>query len=153
MERDVTISGRTIKRVAQVLMALVALAVLAFLIVWVAQAGGGKDSSSAIPAEVKKSRYQSVLLSDGRLLIGRVRNGDERYLLLRDTYFIRESQAPASGKKPAQPQREVKPISEQLHGPEPHILISRDKIVSIENLRKDSQAVRAIEQIGSAPEN
>lgn len=152
MERDVTIPGRTIKRVVQVLLALLALAALVGLVMWIAQMGG-KEAEGTVPAKVKKSRYQSVLLSDGRLLIGKVRNGDAHYLQLRDTYFIQESQEPASDKKPAQPTREVKSISEQLQGPERNMLVSREHVVSIENLREDSQAVRAIEQIGSGPDN
>lgn len=102
--------------------------------------------SPGVPDAVKTSRYQSVTLRDGRVLFGKLRAGSDGYLRLRDTHVIQ--QTPATKKQPARPT--VVPINEQLTGPESTILVQAEEISSIENLRNDSQVVKAIRRVSGA---
>lgn len=151
MEGDVTIPVRTVKRVIGVLVALGLLAALVFVAMKVIDAVG-EEPSTAVPEKVRESGYQSLQLADGRLLIGKVRRADAGFLELRNAHFIQQIQPPAKGKEQPPPQREVRSVSEQLQGPEPDMLINRDQIVSIENLREDSEAVAGIEQPRETPD-
>lgn len=86
------------------------------------------------------SRYQAVFLTNDRVYFGHLRWKGADIYELRDVFFLRET----TGSK-GDVQRQVASLSEELHGPENRMLIPRERIVLVENLRKDSPVARAID--------
>lgn len=95
--------------------------------------------SAASP--IDRSKFQAVVLSSGVVYFGHLHVVDDDFYELRDAYFIQEVKKAGA----AQPERRVLPLREELHGPENSMVIPRDHVVSIENLRSDSPVVKAAE--------
>lgn len=94
----------------------------------------------SLTSAIDRSKFQAVVLSSGVVYFGHLRVVDDRFYELRDAYFIQEVK-----KAGAEPERRVLPLTQEIHGPENRIVIPRDHVVSVENLRSDSPVVKAAE--------
>lgn len=114
----------------------------ALLVALAALAGyGGYDLLRPAPAAtpgIDKAKFQAVVLASGVVYFGHLRVADDEFFVLRDAFFIQEVKK-ASG----EPERRVLPLTQEVHGPENSMLIPRDKVISVENLRPDSPVVKA----------
>lgn len=136
MPLQITITGATLRRV---LVGLLAGALLGgagygvFLLV---------HSNDPFAGFVDREHYQAVFLTDGRLLFGHLRSSGDEFYELRDVFFLRQSGG----------QRQVVRLANEFEGPENRVLISKDKVISVENLRSNSpvaEAIRRVAQSGS----
>ncbi len=113
------------------------------LVVLVALAGYGLFDlvrpQKSLASGIDRSRFQAVVLSSGVVYFGHLRVKNDDFYELRDAYFIQEVRKAGS----AQPERTVKPLTDEVHGPENSMLIPRDHLVSVENLRADSPIAKA----------
>ena len=140
---DVTISGATLRRLA------VALFALAFFALVVFGAATQREALSALlgrglGAQIDKTAYQAVFLTGGQVYFGRLQSQDD-YFLLSDVFYIGDAtEAPSQGTTGQLVKR-----GDELHAPKEPMLIPRDKVLFVENMRDDSQVVTAIRQFRS----
>lgn len=87
---------------------------------------------------IDRERFQAVVLSSGVVYFGHLRVADDEFYELRDAYFIQEVK-----KAGAETERRVLPLTQEIHGPENRMLIPREHVVSVENLRPDSPVAKA----------
>ena len=86
--------------------------------------------------------YQAVFLTNNQVYFGKLHDKDDKYPVLTDIYYLRVTQP----LQPSQPNPNVSlvKLGDELHGPKDKMEINRDQILFIEDLKPDSQVVRAI---------
>ena len=134
---QITITGETLKRA---LLVLVLLAVVASAVVAGAQLLDD-DDDELVTDFVRTSGYQAVILANDRVFFGKLRPASEGFYVLKDAHFIR--QEPGQNEEDP-PLNAVVPLTEELHGPEDEMLINERFILSVEDLRNDSEVLAAI---------
>jgi len=87
---------------------------------------------------IDRAKFQAVVLSSGVVYFGHLAVVNDEFYELREAHFIQEVKKAGE----AAPERRVLPLREEVHGPENSMLIPRDHVVSIENLRDDSPVVK-----------
>jgi hypothetical protein len=136
---ELTITGQTIRRVLLGLIIGAALGGLIYLLVLLL-------ASDPFGGLVNPGRYQAVFLSDGRVYFGNLEEGGEDFYELRNAFFIEEIPGP-EGEAPT---RQVRPVTEEFQQPEGSVLIAKDQVVVVENLRPDSDVAEAIDRVRGA---
>lgn len=124
------------------------------LILGLGVAGGWAVSSyagqGAMPA-LDKGRYQAVSLANGQTYFGQLASKPGGYVVLRDIYYLQEqtpqratdnSDSAADSSATAQ----LTKRGEAVYGPEDEMIISKDQILFVENLKQDSAVVQLIEE-------
>jgi hypothetical protein len=99
------------------------------------------------------SGYQAVFLTNGQVYFGKVENEKSDPVVIRDIYYLQVTQQlqPAPSPSPeaspqAVPQISLVKLGNELHGPMDRMHITRSQIVFIEDLKEDSQVVKAIKE-------
>lgn len=90
------------------------------------------------------SGYKSVLLTDQTSYFGKLKNLNSDFAVLTDVFYVRAKAPNAKGTSPATSEFELVKLGGELHGPEDSIILNRKRIISIQDLKDDSPAVRAI---------
>lgn len=121
--------------------------------------GMSKDGEVA-GATVGSTEYQAVFLTNGQVYFGKVSSAQSEFVTLKDIYYLQvvqpplqgqgtpEAQAQAAGQ---QPQISLVKLGNELHGPTDEMKINRDQILFYEDLKEDSQVVKAIKDYKAAP--
>ena len=120
------------------LLALVA-AVLVAVIRWIVP-------NDPFSGRIDEDRYQAVVLSDGRVFFGHLSSISDEYLELSEAYFV--DQTEGTEEDPAV--QRVVSITERVEGPDDAMLLNKEFVVAVENLRPDSDVVEAIEEVRAA---
>lgn len=97
---------------------------------------------------VNTEGFQAVFLENGQVYFGRLSNINSNYVLLTNVYYLQANQdvqGDNKDKEEDQPQLQLNKLGNELHGPEDAMWLSRGKITFWENLKSDSQVVKAIE--------
>lgn len=127
--------------VVRLFVALVLLTVLAFAILLVFQNRdrlfGAREASF-----IDGATYQAVFLAGGQVYFGRLEISGDVYVL-RDVYYLN---APADA---SQSLGQLLKRGGELHGPTDPMVIPSRSVLFFENMRSDSQVVKAIGQIKS----
>ena len=115
---------------------------------WFYQRGG--LSSTAEPNFTKDS-YQAVFLSNGQVYFGKVRNLSKQYVTLTDTYYLIRGQSiqaqtpEGENKEQTQAAFGLRKLGEnEVHGPVDEMVINRDHILFIEEIKDSGPIVQAI---------
>lgn len=89
------------------------------------------------------SQYQAVFLSNNQVYFGKLSRAKSDYPVLRDVYYLQVTQ----GLQPQSPNQQLQlvKLGNEIHGPSDEMRINREHILFYENLKADSQVVRAIE--------
>lgn len=82
--------------------------------------------------------YQAVFLTNDQVYFGHLTNLDSQYPILEDTYYVQLGETS---------NRVVKLGENEPHGPQDHMVLNRDQILLWEDLRQDSQIIRAIQNL------
>lgn len=93
--------------------------------------------------------YQAVFLTNGQVYFGKLQSTPGRYAVLTDIYYLQVSRAlqqPGSDSVEDQPNLNLIKLGDELHGPEDAMYIERKNIMFWENLKPNSNVVRAIEE-------
>src|SRR3989344_3278876 len=92
--------------------------------------------------------YQAVFLANNQVYFGKLSNQNGKYPVLTDIYYLRVTQP----LQPSQPNPNINLIKlgDELHGPSDRMEINRDQILFVEDLKPDSQVVRAINDYRAA---
>lgn len=121
---------------------LVAVAIIALLLILF---GFPAVSSKAIDEKT----YQAVFLTNGQVYFGKLEKPTSHYPRLTDVYYLRQNQQIQQGEEQStttQPQVSLIKLGDELHGPLDEMLLNRDHILFLENLKDDSRVVKAIKQ-------
>ncbi len=96
----------------------------------------------------KEGNIDGVFLTNGRIYFGHIIKQNSQTVVLRDVYYLQVQQTPLveDGIEP-QPQVTLVNISDEIHGPESEIQISRIHILYVQKLKEDSQVVATIKQL------
>ena len=95
-------------------------------------------------------KYQAVFLTNNQVYFGKLSSPKSDYPVLRDIFYLQVTQTlqpqdpnvspPAGGQ-----QIQLVKLGNELHGPIDEMKINKDQILFIEDLKPDSQVVKAIE--------
>ncbi|MFH0779657.1 MAG: hypothetical protein V1928_02240 [Parcubacteria group bacterium] len=95
--------------------------------------------------------YQAVFLSNGQVYFGKAAHIHDDYVKLTDIYYLQltkalQDQQPPVANSQNNQQLMLMKLGNELHGPLDKMLINRSHITFIEDLKEDSQVVKAIRQ-------
>lgn len=134
--------GEALRVLNVVLLALVAI-IVGLLAVYTA-IGGAKGEDKYID----KTKFQAVFLNGGQVYFGRVHTLNDKFITIDNIYYLKVNQQ-------VQPNQTATTSSAQdvtlaklgceLHGPTDNMVINRDQVLFWENLKSDSQVVKAID--------
>lgn len=98
---------------------------------------GGGLNLSADP-----SSYQAVFLTNNQVYFGKLIGESRDYATLNDIFYLQVAQP----LQPSQPGGQVNlvKLGNELHGPADVMRINREHILFVEDLKEDSQVVKAI---------
>ena len=117
------------------------------ILLFIALVWKGLGTFGALPVgdfpTVSPMRWQAVFLSNGQVYFGHLQNYDRGYVRVQDTYYL-QTQQPLQTGQAAAGVNLVK-LGQELHGPEDAMMIPKTQILFWENMRDDSQVVRAIQ--------
>lgn len=86
--------------------------------------------------------YKAVFLTNDQVYFGKVSGFNKPYVTLKDIFYLQVGQ-PLQPSEPATNVNLIK-LGGELHGPQDLMMINRDHILFIEDLKSDSQVVQAI---------
>jgi hypothetical protein len=95
------------------------------------------------------SDYQAVFLNNNQVYFGKIGNSmGSQFVELKDIYYLQVQQQiqPATSKNAPATNISLVKLGGELHGPTDVMYINRDQILLIEDLRTDSNLVKAIDQ-------
>lgn len=121
-----------------ILAALLLVASAALVLVLVFRPGGTAYSG---PASINSKEYQAVFLSNGQVYFGKLSVPSGNYYYLRHVYYL-QSQAVTRG--PGGRRQRLIKLGSEIHGPEDLMIINRDQVLYLENLKPSGQVSRAI---------
>ena len=95
---------------------------------------------------VSASDYQAVFLVNGQVYFGQLSGEGSQFMKLTDVYYLQVNQAlqPAEEGAAQTPDVSLVKLGNELHGPMDLMRINRDQVLLIEDLKADSNVVRAI---------
>ena len=91
---------------------------------------------------VPRMQWQAVFLANGQVYFGHLRNYNRGYARLREIYYLQAQQPLQSGQTPIG--LNLVKLGSELHGPEDVMMIPKNQILFWENMKDDSQVVKAI---------
>ena len=91
--------------------------------------------------------YQAVFLANSQVYFGKLADHDKQFMKLTDIYYLQVTQPiqPAPKGQTVNPAINLIKLGGEVHGPADEMDINRDQVVLIEDLRADSNLVKAIE--------
>lgn len=122
---------------------------------------GMKKGGEVAGVTAGTTEYQAIFLTNGQVYFGKVSDVQKEFLTLKDIYYLQVVQPPlqgqgtpeAQGQNAAaqQPQISLVKLGNELHGPTDEMKINRDQVLFYEDLKTDSQVVKAIKDYKAAP--
>ena len=99
--------------------------------------------------EIDRSTYQAVFLNNNQVYFGLLKNIDSQYPTLTDVYYVQlnEIGQEANDQSPNPKGKLVALGKSEPHGPTNKMIINRDQILFVENLRSDSQVLKIIQSL------
>ncbi len=130
--------------IKKVVVALVLLVVIVFL------AGFGRSWLAG--RAVKSGQYQALFLTNGQVYFGHLKDVTDRYVQLRDIYYLQVQQQvqPGNNQSSQQPQVSLAKLGSELHGPEDVMYVAQNQVLFWENLKNDGKVVTAIKSYQSS---
>ena len=113
-----------------------------------------KGGSMATSPDQQSSGYQAVFLTNGQVYFGKMTGADSDYPELTDIYYLQVGPQQGSGATTAtnsQQSISLVKLGNELHGPVDEMHISRSQILFYEDMKTDSQVVKAIEAYKANP--
>ena len=141
----IAISRSTIRQIGVVGGIVIVLVVIAFVIVLLVQSVSTKDP---LASAINSSEFQGVFLTNGQVYFGKLSAPGGDFYYLRDIYYLSAQASPQAGKPTRQ--RLIK-LGSEIHGPEDLMVINRNQILFVENLKPTGQVSRAILQSSGHP--
>ena len=93
-----------------------------------------------------KSEWQAIFLSSGETFFGRVKSENNDSVILQDIYYLQDIQSLHQGSDGTVKDFSLVKLGNEIHGPFDEMRINRSHILYVEDLKKDSKVVQAIER-------
>lgn len=101
-------------------------------------------------ARPNQDAWQAVFLTNGQVYFGKLETINRNFVVLTNIYYLQVSrplQQPENAPQDEQqPNLNLIKLGDELHGPEDTMYIERNNIMFWENLKNNSNVVRAIEE-------
>jgi hypothetical protein len=92
-----------------------------------------------------KEQYQAVFLSNNQVYFGKLKLSFGRFVVLEDVYYLRVAQElQQNSQATSLSQIQLVKLGSEIHGPTPEMKINRGQILFVEDLKGDSEVVKAI---------
>lgn len=104
-------------------------------------------------SDVKKNQFQAIFLTNGQVYFGKISSIGTDYLKLGNVYYLQVQQSvqPSTDNKAtnqstnsANQNLSLAKLGGELHGPEDNMYIAQKQVLFWENMKDDSQVVKAI---------
>lgn len=99
------------------------------------------------------SKWQAVFLNNNQVYFGKIVRMSRKEIALKNIYYLQtvtqplqQSQGMQAPSQQAEQKLTLVKLGNELHGPEDEMVINRNYIILIENLKNDSKVVKAIER-------
>ena len=92
-----------------------------------------------------KDSYQGVFLTSGQAYFGKITEINNEYIIMENAFSIKVQQAQADEEGETSSEIKLLSIEKEFYEPEDYMLIKKDSILFIEELKDSSQIVEAIE--------
>jgi len=114
--------------------------------------GEGLFGAATDNLKIDQGKYQAVFLTNGQVYFGKVASHEGNYVELDDIYYLQVKPVLQQGdngndnKNPQEQKTELSlvKLGNELHGPLDRMMINRDQVVFIEDLKDDSKVTDAI---------
>lgn len=93
---------------------------------------------------VGHAKYQAVFLTNGQTYFGRYFDRLGPYVKVEDAFYIQQQPKQQEGQQ--NPDLKLVRRGSELHQPDPEMLIPKDSILFVEDLRPDSQVAQFMER-------
>lgn len=113
--------------------------------------GGGLLSRPSLKAD-----WQAVFLTNGQVYFGKIVKLDKDFLTIKNIYYLQVVEQPlqtsqiGQAAEPVQPQTQQRltliKLGNEIHGPADQMVINRDQVVLLEDLKNDSRVVQSINE-------
>ena len=106
----------------------------------------GDDQS--ILSTVDSSKYQMVSLANGEFYFGKIESANEEYLSLKQVFYVKSNDETAKdGELGSADGVNLQLIKRggEVHSPEDEMIINRDQVLFIENLKSDGRVAELID--------
>ncbi len=128
--------------------------IAAVLIVAAIALGGLWLLKSVLGSPVKSDQYQAVFLSSGQVYFGKLDKVGGDFSRLTDVFYIQATEAdeaanPQEGDTATTDLQLIK-LGSEVHGPEDEMIINKEQILFVENLKADGKVSQSIKQYYSA---
>jgi hypothetical protein len=116
------------------------------------------NSNGAVKGTATKANYQAVFLTNEQVYFGKISDVTSDYVTLRDIYYLQVTQPQLQGsgdqatQQGQQPQISLVKLGNELHGPVDEMHINRSQVLFYEDLKDDSQVVKAIKDYANKPQ-
>lgn len=120
----------------------VLLIIIAVLVVWqgISFSSGGKFFFWG------SEKYQAVFLDNNQVYFGKLSKENSSYPVLKNVFYLQVTRMLQPQDPSAQPIPDINlvKLGGELHGPEDEMIINKDHIIFIEDLKSGSQVLEAI---------
>lgn len=100
----------------------------------------------SVDSKVNKDGYQAVFLNESTVYFGKLSDGLPGQVKLEDIYYLRGGEYGVEGDILPSGDVSLAKLGDELHGPEDVMHISRDSVQFWENLKENSEVVKAIRE-------
>lgn len=101
-------------------------------------------------AAVKKNQFQAVFLTNDQVYFGKVTDMSSDTITLKDVWYLRNASNTTKDQQQSSDQQQQVSLAKlgksEVHGPEDEMHLDRRQVLFWENIRDDSQVVKAIKQ-------
>lgn len=120
---------------------------LAAMGIYISTSNTGRNITSQEAALVDTTKFQAVFLNGGQVYFGKIKQLNSKFLAIEDIYYLRVNQQiqPDGTTKTDNQNISLAKLGSELHGPDDRMVINQDQILFWENLKKDGQVVKAID--------
>lgn len=133
----IAIPRSTLRRVLISLGVVVLIIVVALIAATIARAAA---SSNPLASAVNRNEYQAVFLTNGQVFFGRLTVPGGDYYYLHHVYYL----SSRAGTKPGQGGLTIQKLTNDIHGPEDLVVLSRAQVLYVENLRPNGRAAQIL---------
>ncbi|MBI4435485.1 hypothetical protein HY630_02340 [Candidatus Uhrbacteria bacterium] len=106
---------------------------------WYFWMGPGAASTEQTP--IASGDYQAVFLDNGQVYFGKLDRSRDEFLTLTDVFYLQSGVAVEQTSNLS-----LTKLGSEAHGPEDQMLINREHVLFIEDMKNDSKVVQAIQQ-------
>lgn len=133
----IAIPRSALRRVLISLAVVVLIVAVALIAAAVARA---TTSTNPLATAVNANEYQAVFLTNGQVFFGRLTVPGGDYYYLRHVYYL----SSRAGTKSSQGGLTIQKLTNDVHGPEDLVVLSRAQVLYVENLRPNGRAAQIL---------